>query len=257
LREESSMKKVNYERMLPHELDEAVAAFPVAYVPVGSLEWHGKHLALGNDTLKALGILDHTARRFGGVVLPPTYWGCVGKWHPWTFGNLGQDHLQTLCEYIFQSLAELGFKVIMGVTGHDVAPHVEAMKAALETVKADYPVAGHMMQEGELTDFGEHRMDHAGHWETSILMYLCPDCVDMHQIRDEEIGKEWTGHKWDSPGIGGQDPRNGTANKQLGEMLVDGMAEAIGKKAQELLESLRASGAIGQGPPRGGAPADE
>jgi len=248
------MKKINYERMLPHELDEAVTAFPVAYVPIGSLEWHGKHLALGNDTLKAFGILEHTARKFGGVVLPPTYWGCVGKWHPWTFGDLGQENVQGMCEYIFRSLADVGFKVIIGVTGHDVAPHVEAMDAALAAVKGDYAIEGHMMMEGDLTDFGEHRMDHAGHWETSILMYLCPDCVDMHQIRDEVIGEGPLTAGWTTSGIGGQDPRGGTANKQLGEMLVDGMADAIGKKAQELLASLRDSGAIDQGPPPGGSP---
>ena len=249
------MNKVNYERMLPHELHEAVTAFPVAYVPIGSLEWHGKHLALGNDTLKALGILEHTARKFGGVVLPATYWGCVGKWHPWTFGNMGQESLQGMCEYIFRGLADVGFKVIIGVTGHDVAPHVDAMRAALDAVKAEHAIEGHMMMEGGLTDFGEHRMDHAGHWETSILMYLCPDCVDMHQIRNEAIGKGPLASDWTSPGIGGKDPRDGKANKQLGEMLVNGMADAIGKKAKELLGSLDESGALGQGPAPGGCPA--
>ena len=248
------MNKINYERMLPHELDEAVAAFPVAYVPVGSLEWHGKHLALGNDTLKAIGILEHAARKFGGVVLPATYWGCVGKWHPWTFGNTGQDSLQATCEYIFRGLADVGFRAIIGVTGHDVDPHEQAMAGALEAAKADHVIEGHMMKEGDLTDFGEHHMDHAGHWETSILMYLYPDCVDMHQIRDEVIKKEPLGARWDSPGIGGQDPREGRANKQLGERLVHGMAEAIGQKAHELLESLRRSGALDQGPPPGGCP---
>ena len=43
------MKKVNYEEMLPHEFEGAIRQFPVAYVPVGSLEWHGRHLALGNE----------------------------------------------------------------------------------------------------------------------------------------------------------------------------------------------------------------
>ena len=47
------MRKVKYEELLPHEFEEALRQFPVAYVPVGSLEWHGRHLALGNDTLKA------------------------------------------------------------------------------------------------------------------------------------------------------------------------------------------------------------
>jgi len=249
------MDKVNYELMLPHELDEAVRDFPVAYVPIGSLEWHGKHLALGNDTLKAFGILQHTAREFGGVVLPPTYWGVVGKWHPWTFGNTGQELLTKVCEYVFRSLADVGFKVIIGVTGHDVKPQVDAMNAALAAVKADFPIDGFAMMEGDLTDFGEHRMDHAAHWETAILMYLYPDCVDMHQIRDDNLTGAMAGDKWSSPGIGGRDPRGGAANKQLGEMLVKGMAEAIGNKARDLLEGLRAAGKLEQGPPPGGKPA--
>jgi len=248
------MKKINYETMLPHEMEEAVRNFPVAYVPVGSLEWHGKHLALGNDTLKALGILEHTARRFGGVVLPPTYWGIVGKWHPWTFGSIAPNLFQGMCEYIFRSLADVGFKVIIGVTGHDVKPQVDGMKAALDAVKADFPIEGHVMMEGDLTDFGEHRMDHAAHWETAILMYLRPDGVDMHQIRNDDLTSAGQFNRWDSLGIGGRDPRNGNANKQLGEMLVNGMAEAIGKKATELLESLRKSGKFSQGPHPGGDP---
>jgi creatinine amidohydrolase len=248
------MTEVNYELMLPHELQKAVEAFPVAYVPLGSLEWHGKHLALGNDTLKALGILEHTARKFGGVVLPPTYWGCVGKWHPWTFGDTGQDLLTNICRYIFRSLADVGFKVIIGVTGHDVKQQVDAMNAALEAVKAEFAIEGFAMMEGNLTDFGEHRMDHAAHWETAILMYLYPDCVDMHQIRDDDLTGSMGASNWNSPGIGGRDPRHGNANKQLGEMLVTGMADAIGKKAQQLLESLRAAGKLEAGPPPGGNP---
>jgi len=250
------MKKINYELMLPHELNEAVREFPVAYVPFGSLEWHGKHLALGNDTLKAKGILEHVGRKFGGVVVPPTYWGCVGKWHPWTFGRLSEELLRQICEYIFRSLADVGFKVIIGVTGHDVPEQVNAMNEALDAVKADFPVDGFMMMEGDLTDFGEHRMDHAAHWETSILMYLCPDGVDMHQIRDDDLDGDMHFDQWDSPGLGGKDPRGGRANKQLGEMLVNGIADAIGKKARELLETLRASGRLSQGPAPGGGTKD-
>ena len=246
------MKKINYELMLPHELDYAVEAFPVAYVPLGSLEWHGKHLGLGNDTLKAKGILEHAARKFGGVVVPPTYLGCVGKWHPWTFGSTGRELLTSICEYIFRSLADVGFKVIIGVTGHDVPDQVSAMQDALDAVKAEFPIDGHAMMEGELTDFGEDRMDHAAHWETSILMQLYPDCVDMHQIRDDDLDGDMHGSEWDSPGIGGKDPRGGKANKQLGEKLVNGMADAIGRKAQDLLDGLRAAGKLDEGPGIGG-----
>ena len=72
------------------------------------------------------------------------------------------------------------------------------------------------MKEGDLTNFDNHVMDHAGHWETSILMYLYPECVDMDQIRDEVLSDEdWFNPA--NPGISGRDPRCGTANKELGK----------------------------------------
>jgi creatinine amidohydrolase len=249
------VNKINYELMLPHEIEQAVRMFPVAYVPFGSLEWHGKHLSLGNDTLKALGILEHTCRRFGGVVLPPTYWGCVGKWHPWTFGDIGENIMTRICEHVFNSLADLGFKVIIGVTGHDVEEHIRSMNQALSSVKAQYPVDGYMMMEGDLTNFGEHLMDHAGHWETSILMYLYPDCIDMDQIRSVKLKKiNPESNKWTDPGIEGRDPRHGVANKELGRRLVEGISEAIGRKASELLSNLKKESRFSAGPKPGGNP---
>ncbi|OFW62960.1 MAG: hypothetical protein A2Y74_06100 [Actinobacteria bacterium RBG_13_63_9] len=167
---------------------------------------------------------------------------------------MGLDLLAQLCEYVFRSLADLGFKVIIGVTGHDVEDQVNAMKRALERVKTQYPVEGFMMMEGDLTDFGEHRMDHAGHWETSMLMYLYPDCVDLHQIRTENI-KEINPESsdWSDPGIEGKDPRSGNANKELGKRLVQDISEAIANKAVALLSALKDEGKLRLGPPLGGS----
>ena len=47
------MEPVQYEEMLPDELEEALERYPVAYVLVGSPEWHARHLSLGNDAIKA------------------------------------------------------------------------------------------------------------------------------------------------------------------------------------------------------------
>ena len=55
-------------------------------------------------------------------------------------------------------------------------------------------------------------------------MYLCADCVAMFQARDEVIEKGPLDSDWTPPGIGGQDSRDGTTNKPLGEILVNGMA---------------------------------
>ena len=48
----------------------------MVYLPIGSIEWHGEHLPLGVDTLTACGFLSQTARRTGGVVLPPLFTSC-------------------------------------------------------------------------------------------------------------------------------------------------------------------------------------
>ena len=46
---------------------------PVAYIPAGSLEWHGVQNPLGTDGLKAHTICCEAALRYGGVVLPPFF----------------------------------------------------------------------------------------------------------------------------------------------------------------------------------------
>ncbi|MFC1636485.1 creatininase family protein, partial [Planctomycetota bacterium] len=52
---------VQMQFMRPGQLEKALRDFPVAYVPFGPVEWHGRHLPLGTDALKAHGILVKTA----------------------------------------------------------------------------------------------------------------------------------------------------------------------------------------------------
>jgi len=228
------MRKVKYEEMLPHELDEAVAQFPVAYVPFGSLEWHGRHLALGNDTLKAYNILLLTAQKYGGVVVPPTYWGIVGKWKDWTMNDIGQELADALYTKIFEALADVGFKVIIGVTGHDVDPQRSAIQKGVDAVKATGKATGFAMMEGDLYNLTDDRMDHAAHWETSLLMYLRPELVDMSRIAHENLETD-EGRK--EAGIHGRDPRK-FASRELGEKIANAIADSIGAKAQELLAEV-------------------
>ncbi len=227
---------VRFAEARPHELDEAIARFPVAYVPLGTLEWHGYHLPLGTDSLKAAGILDAVAERVGGVVLPPIYFGVTSQWHPWSFGDVGIDTLAALCEHVFGNLADLGFKIIVGVTGHDVPEQVEAMKRALQATRQRHDIDGFVIMEGDLTDFGEHRMDHAGRWETAMMMHLRPDLVELDRLEGVVLDGKIHMDEWESPGIGGHDPRDG-ASAELGERLVGGIADAIAKKATDLLRA--------------------
>jgi creatinine amidohydrolase len=229
------MTKTQYEELLPHELAEALARFPVAYVPVGSLEWHGRHLPLGNDTLKSYGILLRTANTYGGVVVPPTYWGHMEHWKPGCHPGLPPEIVDGLYMAIFTGLVKVGFKVVIGVTGHDVKPQVVSLQKAADAIGADGTAVGWAMMEGDLYDLAGDVMDHAAHWETSILMHLRPEPVHMDRIKDEVLG---TDEDAKEAGIWGRDPRT-DASRELGEQIVNRIADNIGRKAQELLAGLR------------------
>jgi len=215
--------EVQMQFMRPGQLEEAARKFPVAYVPFGCVEWHGRHLPLGTDALKAHGILVKCAERFGGAVYPPVYF----------HSGFDQDHLVPVITNLFKRLKASGFRVIIGVSGHNVKQQIEMIDKALEPVVADGTVAGIGLWEISLSRGPESNTDHAAKWETSDMMFFYPDLVDM-----SELGTGPLAPKMKPPdGIGGLDPRE-HASPQVGERNVDLAAEAIGKKAKELLESL-------------------
>lgn len=229
-------RTVRYEEMLPHEFEEALSEFPVAYAPFGSLEWHGYHLALGNDALKAHGILMRVAEKFGGVVVPPTYWGHMAHWRPGCHPGLRPEVVDELFLDIFRGLVTVGFKVVIGVTGHDVKEQVASLNKAVEAISADGKAAGFAMMEGDLHREDEAvGMDHAGHWETSYLMSIRPELVNLKKLA--EVVAPETEVSMQEYGIGGLNPLQ-QASRERGERAINKIVEAIGRKACELLAEV-------------------
>ena len=72
---ESIMKKVLYEELLPEECVERIKEMPVAYLPLGTLEWHGPHMPLGADGIQSKELFVRVAEKVGGVVLPMLFMG--------------------------------------------------------------------------------------------------------------------------------------------------------------------------------------
>ena len=48
---------------------------PVAYLPLGTLEWHGPHMPLGADGIQSKELFVRVAEKVGGVVLPMLFMG--------------------------------------------------------------------------------------------------------------------------------------------------------------------------------------
>jgi len=70
-----NVKEVRYERLRPAQIVAAREACPVAYLPIGTIEWHGRHNPIGVDTLKAHQLAIRCAQVGGGLVFPPLYYG--------------------------------------------------------------------------------------------------------------------------------------------------------------------------------------
>jgi creatinine amidohydrolase len=216
---------VQMQFMRPAQLEKALREFPVAYVPFGLIEWHGRHLPLGNDALKAHGILVKAAEQFGGAVYPPVYF----------HENFPRDTLVPVIRELFQRLKKTGFRVLLGVTGHNIQGQIDMINQALKPVLADGTVAGVALHEVTLSKGEESNSDHAAKWETSNMMFLYPELVDMAALGSGPLAP-----KMKPPdGIGGLDPRE-HASVEVGRRNVQLAAEAIGKKAKELLEGLPA-----------------
>jgi len=69
------LRRVEFELMRPAEIVAAKRELPLAFVPVGPIEWHGPHLPVGTDGLHAWHVAVRVAREVGGVVLPPLFAG--------------------------------------------------------------------------------------------------------------------------------------------------------------------------------------
>lgn len=184
---------VQMQFMRPGQLEAAARRFPVVYVPFGCIEWHGRHLPLGTDAIKAHGILVKCAERFGGVVYPPVYF----------HSGFNREHLDAVITDLFKRLKAAGFRVIIGVSGHNVQQQIDMINKALEPVVADGTVAGIGLWEISLSRGPESNTDHAAKWETSDMMFFYPGCVDL-----AELGTGPLAPRMKPPdGIGGLDPR--------------------------------------------------
>jgi len=215
--------EVQMQFLRPGQLEARAEEFPVVYVPFGLIEWHGRHLPLGNDALKAHGVLVKCAEKFGGVVYPPVYF----------HAGFNRQHLVPVLTDLFQRLKKTGFRVIIGVSGHNIKEQIDMINQALKPVVADGTVAGIGLWEMTLSRCAESDSDHAAKWETSNMMFFYPDLVDLGELGTGPINLDMK----PPSGIGGLDPRK-HASAKVGERNVELAADAIGRKARELLASL-------------------
>ena len=207
------------EKLSPEGIEARLATASVAYLPLGSLEFHGPHLPVGLDALTAHGICLRAAELGGGIVLPP-YYQAVGGEHghyPWTIMSENPSAIETLLHETLTRLNDLGVHRAVILSGHfaddqrqlvtRVAARSNQTNSFLRTVARTIGQAPHPPVEP----------DHAGRFESLLLHAISPELVNVDALPDPDIspapaGEDTYGrgrHHPDHPlhGIFGADPR--------------------------------------------------
>ncbi len=177
------MAKIRWEEMLPHEFVAAREAKPVAYLAVGPLEWHSLHLPLGTDPLKAYHHVCNVAERVGGVVYPPLFLAIRAANRedlPLRSECDGEELFERVLETKLDFIASNGFKVILVMNGH--GGQLRMVRRIAGRIAGKHGIKVYATQDEMHCGPELYVGDHAGGEETSMLLHLMPDLVDLSQL---------------------------------------------------------------------------
>ena len=259
--------EVRYQMLRPAQVVARRRECPVAYIPIGNLEWHGVHNPLGADTLQAEGLAVRCAQKGGGLAFPPLYYGesrleavmeatakdrekiaeqmelspdnFLPDRHPFSATEQALNYHKLLL-HVLAEAESLGFEIGVLVAGH--YPLIDHARAAvLQFNQRNYSrhhgmlawaCVDYLIVRDKYPDSG----DHAGGWETSHLMALHPETVDLSLLpaRGEPL-----------IGVGGNlPPQDATA--EFGEETLAAASEAVLREVDHRLrhrETYRSNGA--------------
>ncbi|WP_404423866.1 creatininase family protein [Nibricoccus sp. IMCC34717] len=246
--------KVRYEELLPHEFRSRLAAAPVAYLPLGTLEWHGEHLPLGADSLQSEEFFVLAAERLGGIVLPPLFLGPDRRRQVGDGWLIGMDQctpeqpnryeerqfagsaywspdelFNALVEATLWNLKRAGFRVVVGHGHGPSTTHWHRSRAAWED-KFGLVLTG--LVPGPADESLGYMCDHAAVNETSLVQALRPELADLTQIKDAPDVCP--------AGLWGDDPR-GRASAELGRRVIEANLALLAQRVRTALATAGAT----------------
>ena len=209
--------------MLPHQIRTAIDRRWPVVLPLGVLEYHGEHMAVGMDTLAVTGVLARLEQERDLVILPPFYYGAASYAvePPERMGSLHVDAeaLAPFAKAMFLGLLRIGFRNIHFIIHHQSENFSAGMPTDLAFKFAIFAflekergegwwgsdaMANYYAQQSSGDDpfnwikahplmipanMEGYPFDHAGQGETSLMLDLFPEAVDAARIAD---GKWYT-----------------------------------------------------------------
>lgn len=236
-----------FEKLTPRQIERAWGEAPIAYIPIGTYEWHGHHLPVGLDALKAYALCTLAAERTGGLVLPAFYYGTGGGHKAFPYSVIvDEDTILTILRATLARLHSSGARVAVIFTGHFPHQQLDMIKTLerRDTVEGLHVLA---LSDCYVPD-PPHPPDHAAMFETSMMLGLHPELVHLHELpnvqdapADVENGDPWGEHRFNENdplyGICGKDPR--LAEPYGARELVDKTVSWLADEVSNCIEEAR------------------
>ena len=211
---------MRYELMRPSQIREAIEKRTPVVLPLGVLEYHAEHLPVGVDFFVAENVINtvEMERPNDVVVLPPFYYGTAtcAVAAPENNGtiNVNPEKIIPVAEDIFRGLLDVGFRNIHCFVAHQTEEFVQGMptdlafrfagrKVIFEFLEAKHGkgwwgsedsasyysggenpfayIQVHPVRTRECTK-KRFKGDHAGILETSEMLAMHPETVDMSKL---------------------------------------------------------------------------
>lgn len=155
----------------------AIPERPRVFVPLGSTEQHGPHLPFSTDTIIAEAV---AAQLHDGVLAPAIAIGASGEHQDFAGTiSIGTDALRFTLIELVRSLATWAGSVVI-INGH--GGNLEALGGAVTQLRAE----GHKVAWAPCVVAGGD--SHAGRTETSLLLHLRPDLVNLDAVAAGALG---------------------------------------------------------------------
>jgi creatinine amidohydrolase len=277
-------REVRFEEMFPWEISAAMAEAPLCYLPLGTLEWHGEHAAVGLDALKAHAVCVRAARRSGGLVVPPIYWsadwredlpdgeyltGGVERGERYHVpGNMFWVRPETFHRLLldaYEAMRRRGFRAIVVLSGHwSIEHNIAAIRRTGEEFRLSHPATGWLLlTDQEVVPDLRYPVEHAAGGETSLLMAIRPDLVALDKMFETDRSlrhfyageqehlrrRRETPHKYIgvNPAVAdaSNDPEGATVER--GRLLLEAIVERVATRARTLL--VETTNGAGDPPP--------
>ncbi len=185
---------MRFERMSASQINALDKEKTIVVIPTGATEQHGPHLPTGTDSLIGHGVVDALDKAFGGKLLvTPMLWVTCSEHHMPFGGTLTISHesFKTSVLEVIGSAYKLGFRRFLIHNSHGgnravggvIAEKCPFLFPESSVVFATwFAVASQALRplvQGEYPAVG-----HACEFETSVMLHLHPELVDMSKAVD-------------------------------------------------------------------------